>query len=311
MSVDILSWAAGLALTEAAARIRSHLSGSDLERAMRLEFRGWADTLDPARSLHSDALFLVTEEEHDPKSRPCLSALRQGLQADSIPEVSVWHDALVEQWYEVREAYGDEAQAFFLLPEEEASAELSELAHRLRRVCVRNEEFFKQHVVAQLRDLAVHMKPNGSRFPDAASPTGENAAKDLAARIEQDTPWRVHVVLIEEGARTLTVWGTLPGDVSATPAVFLRAACVASAIPGIDTLKIGLSGMDNLAGSNATGSVGDLLVLFDSESVYQVAKTKELQPAFWDGVMIDQLIDPNSTEQQWIRSSFREVERHL
>ena len=311
MTVEILGWAAGFALDAAAKRIGDHLSANDIEKSMRKEFENWAKTLEAGRGVHPDALFPPSFERTDPHSAPCLRALQEGLQASDIPDAVEWHAALMERWRQVRAELGDDAQAFFLLSEDEASKDLSQLANRLYEVCVRNAQFFRQHVVAELRRISSQLEADVSKLPDPARLTRSDGAKLLARTIESDTLWRVRVVLITPETQTLTVWGSLPSGVPATPQVFLQAACVASGIEGVDVIKIGLCDVADLSGSNATGVVVGSVLVFDSSSVYELATTKKPDGALWDRVLIESLVDANSSEQRWITMPFSEVDKYL
>lgn len=310
MGIDIFSWATGFALTTAMRRLGGKLTSADVEQNLRSELHKWSETLPSEMSLHADALFLGASAESGADVSPNLVALRQSMQTGTIPDTALWHAALVERWRAVRQEQGDEAQAFFQVAEDEASDRILELADRLRDACIKHEELFKSHVVAQLAALASQIA-NESDIPDPASLSGENAAQCLAQCIEHETPWRVHVAFIDQQTRTLVVWGRLLNDERPMPKPFLHAACVASGCVDVDTIKVGLSNIDDIGGSDASGSIGGFLVVFQARSVERLARTKEVPQGFWSDVSIEVLKDPNGCFQEQVRIPFNEVDVFL
>jgi tetratricopeptide (TPR) repeat protein len=134
MAFDPFSWALGFALTSAAKKLAGWFRQDASVQAFRTAVITWQQSLPEGCDVHLEILFPVATGAEG--RGPARDALAIELQANHVPSVSVWLEALLEQWRETRAlADLDEAWTFFEMAEEEAGEHLQRLAEALHDAC--------------------------------------------------------------------------------------------------------------------------------------------------------------------------------
>jgi hypothetical protein len=149
MPFDPVSWAIGFVLTTS---LKKHaeklLQNSDLPSKLWRTVELWADTLPAEMRFNPYALFeKLTDESGD---SPAVKKLGAVLAKGIVPSSQIWFNALMERWKKVRKRLGNDANAFFLLEENEAALKLRDLADQLTRTCQEDATLFQITVLSLL-----------------------------------------------------------------------------------------------------------------------------------------------------------------
>ncbi|WP_351089673.1 hypothetical protein [Shewanella sp. S1-49-MNA-CIBAN-0167] len=199
------SWLFGYAANKIADQIRNVFGGNKLLKELRTTIEAWANELPYDASLaSSEALFPDVLQLDGTSSIPALSVLRNKLQRTTIPERQDWHNALMEQWEQVRGNI-NLPQPFFTISEAEASQLISQLSDRLVTTCSGQQEYFNNTVVTLLRDMSVRSQ---GIAPDQLELASESLLHDIRNRE------------LEQASKKITVLKSL-GSLTNDSAAFL------------------------------------------------------------------------------------------
>jgi hypothetical protein len=294
MSFEIMTWAAGFAMTRAAQRVAQSLFSRNLDKELSLAAERWAAQLPDGHGLVTAALFPKILDDEELVDRPALRTVRERLGAKRIPSLVEWHLAFIEQWQHVRDSHGDETQPFFLLPEEKARADLHGLARAVLQVCEQDDGLFKGTVLEKLDELCEDDIP--APFPWQSTPS----MRELANTIGHTTGAHVAQILADPAARCLHVWSTIPGTTfQEIKRTVIHIACIASGYPDIDRVEVGIFNEIDLCESDARGHIGMTKLCFDVTRTRMLAASKKLTLAYWDHVKYYVIANDNSNSQFW------------
>lgn len=153
MPFDPISWGLGYTLSAATNAGHAALTSDSLEQRLTKEAKKWAAELGK-RGLDVEAAALFPKTDGDiPETLPARLSLKTKLEAKRIPSADEWGAALKEQWKEIAEKLGVEAQVFFQVEEQTANAELERLAESLYQACRDDPALFHSTVLATLDEL--------------------------------------------------------------------------------------------------------------------------------------------------------------
>lgn len=151
MAFDLIAWAAGWALTNAARKGLETAFPRTLRKELDEEIRRWAESVSEQAYVHPSTLFPVVDTKADQEAeRPALIALRDRLCELTIPVEGEWLAVLLEQWRAIKQALGEGAQPFFLLSEGDAEVHLRLLARRIHQKCCQDPDLQGPHMINAL-----------------------------------------------------------------------------------------------------------------------------------------------------------------
>jgi hypothetical protein len=107
MGFDLMTWAAGFAMTRAAQWAAQSLLSKNLNKEFSLAAERWATQLPDGHELVPEALFPKILDDEELVGRPALKTVRERLGTKRIPSLVEWHHAFIEQWQQVRDAQAD------------------------------------------------------------------------------------------------------------------------------------------------------------------------------------------------------------
>jgi hypothetical protein len=299
MGFDIMTWAAGFAMTRAAQWVALSLFSRNLNKELSLAAERRATQLPDGHELVTAALFPRILDDEELVGRPALKTVRERLGAKRNPSLVEWHLAFIEQWQQVRDSHGDDTQPFFLLPEQDARADLHGLARAILQVCEQDDGLFKGTVLEKLDELHEDAQTNNdipAPFPWEGSPS----MRELANTIGYTTGAHVAQLLADPVARCLHVWSTIPGTTfQEIKRTLIQIACIASGYPDIDRIEVGIFQEIDLRESDARGHIGTAKLLFDVKETRMLAMSKKLTLAYWDRVKYYIISNDNVDSQFW------------
>lgn len=150
MGFEFIPWLITFSLNRTGNKTLDWLSKTALSSRLDNEIEDWSKTLPKELDVRPSALFPKTPWNTAQQDRPALTVLEDHLARKVAPTEQVWLEALLEQWNTIRVRPG-QRQSFFLLPEQEATIHLRNLALRLALRSVQDEELFRGTVVDELR----------------------------------------------------------------------------------------------------------------------------------------------------------------
>ena len=171
MTTGILSWVLGRAADEISRRVLA----PDLEKRLTQVVSQWAKSVSEVAFIHPNAFFpsLASAIDYE-EDFPRLLRVRETISTGKLPTEEAWFDALAEQWKTIRlyhENEGEEAQAFFNLPEDHAREHLIHLAKSIHDECTRDTRLFNPYVASCLNELTEEVRGISERIPEASLPS--------------------------------------------------------------------------------------------------------------------------------------------
>lgn len=309
MAFDPLTWALGFALTNSVKRLGEKVFGRCLDSDLEGTTVAWIARLGDDKRLSPAALFPTIIEDEGLDQRPALRALRQELVAHRIPTVVQWHSALIEQWIWVKDNLGSDVQSFFQIAEDEARADLRDLALSIVKVCGQDQALFRGTVLQQIGELLDRTKADvSSELPDPFPWDSTPSPRALAQHIEAELPTRVEVILIDQRQAIVHVWATIPG--STLEEIQWSLATMASVVAGVSgckTIDIGVLESDEMCGTDGCGPIGKMKIRLPLEIVRTAAITKITPPDLWKQARCLVLANDNTPVQCWHVHPFRVV----
>jgi hypothetical protein len=149
MSFSLFNWILGFSLSKLATTALEKSSYEKLTSNLNSQIEKWINDLPEDYYINSpSSLFPVNDDMND-----SLLALKAKFIQKELPSNKEWFDALLKNWYVVKEKYGDDAQEFFRLDSEKAIESLNVLAEKLYLVCLLDDDFFKTKVHQDLNEI--------------------------------------------------------------------------------------------------------------------------------------------------------------
>jgi hypothetical protein len=156
---DPLAWAIGFVLNTTLKKCADALlKRKDLSTKLWKTIEQWAKSLPPELRFVPNALFPELTDGaggHGDEPAPAATVLGTTLAKGIVPSQQIWFDALLERQKTVRTRLGDEAAAFFRLPESRTASHLEDLATKLERACMEDSTLFQVTVLSRLEGGSV------------------------------------------------------------------------------------------------------------------------------------------------------------
>jgi hypothetical protein len=131
----------------------------------------------------------------------------------------------------------------------------------------------------------------------------------LGRTIQETLNARVELVVIEAATNTIHIWADVPqGTVQERNSTLLNIATVASGVPRIKHIEIGIANAKPLKRTNARGPVGRMKIRFDARTVQNQARGLTAGASFWEQVKCFAIRSDNTPTQRWHESPFPRFE---
>lgn len=311
MTFNLFAWAIGFGLSKAAGRAITLATEESLASKLNDVARTWACALPPEHWLDPSALIAEPLNDQELTNRPQLEVLRTQLREKTIPDADVWKNALVEEWASKRIRLRENAQPFFLLPENEATAHLTKLAISLHSTCKNEEPLFRGTVLSLLDQIiASGLNPGTVGLPQPIARDGD--PREIAKRVEAETGAHIHAVIKLAQSKRLWIWGRFfEGEVSKQRWLLACVARLVCELDEIESVHIGFSSASDLPGTNGSGLVGWLIVQIPIEKLRQLSELRTPPLDFWDGLPTYACAPEQVPFEHWHEIQLRSFEETL
>lgn len=153
MTTGIEAWLFGYAGGKIANAIMSMFKEDKFIKGLHDAINKWTSTLPKDAHLDASIVLFPNHILNDGlEDRPALNKIHDQFNNARIPTIEEWHSSLIEQYKHVKKTK-ENLQDFFIIPEEQASQHLLNLAKSLRKVCEQNDNLFKGEVIKLLLEI--------------------------------------------------------------------------------------------------------------------------------------------------------------
>lgn len=145
---SITNWILGYSLSKLGTNAIENISNKDFFDKLNNVISEWAKELPKEDYLNPSSIFPKFNENNE-----YLSILKDKFIKKELPEKIDWYNSIYTQWKFIKNEFGDEAQEFYQLDNEQAKFHINVLSEKLDTTCRLENEFFKIKVLTDLDNI--------------------------------------------------------------------------------------------------------------------------------------------------------------
>lgn len=150
---SITSWILGFSLSKLATSAIEKATYESFIDRLNNTVNDWAEKLPEEYNLNPSSIFQADRDDNE-----FLSILKEKFIKKELPTKDDWQNALYQQWSQIKDKFGQDAQKFYQLEDTIVQKHLNELSDELYTVCQLEDDFFKKKVLNELDKILIQIK---------------------------------------------------------------------------------------------------------------------------------------------------------